>query len=101
MAGKISLVDEIGGFDEALGVDYNDIDFCLRAYTAGYRNIYTPFAALYHFESMTAVRTAANPVEQALFTRRWSDLLANDPFYNPNLSRITPDFAPADLSRYR
>jgi GT2 family glycosyltransferase len=101
MATRMSIVDEVGGFDEALAIDYNDIDFCLRVYDAGYRNIYTPFAALYHFESVSAVRHAPSGTEHDLFMQRWRNYMSVDPYYNPNLSRITPDFAPADLSFYR
>src|SRR5690606_2447851 len=43
--------EEVGGLDEALQVAFNDIDFCLRLGEAGYRNIWTPFAELYHHES--------------------------------------------------
>ena len=41
------------GLDEALAVSYNDIDFCLRAVSKGFRVIWTPFATLIHHESAT------------------------------------------------
>src|SRR5690606_26085614 len=41
---------EVGGLDEELQVAFNDIDFCLRLREAGYRNLWTPFARLYHHE---------------------------------------------------
>ena len=41
-----------GGFDEdAFPIAYNDVDFCLRARSLGYRTVWTPFATLYHHES--------------------------------------------------
>ena len=43
----------MGGLDPQLGVAFNDVDFCLRLREAGYRNIWTPFAELYHHESAT------------------------------------------------
>ena len=42
----------IGGFDEeTFPIAYNDVDFCLRARSFGYRTVWTPFATLYHHES--------------------------------------------------
>ena len=42
--------DKLGGLNEDYAVAYNDIDLCLRAREAGYRIIFTPHAALYHYE---------------------------------------------------
>lgn len=50
LAIRISIFHEVGGFDKQLAIGYNDIDLCLRIRRAGYRNVYTPFAQLYHFE---------------------------------------------------
>lgn len=93
MATRMSIFDEIGGFDESLAVDYNDIDLCLRAYSAGYRNIYTPFAQLYHFEGITQVRKSSDSGEHEIFVRRWQAYMNRDPFYNPNLTRCRLDFS--------
>ncbi|TXI01870.1 MAG: glycosyltransferase [Rhizobium sp.] len=44
----------IGLFDEEnFAVAYNDVDYCLRAHKAGYRIVWTPFACLYHHESLS------------------------------------------------
>lgn len=48
-----SVFTEVGGFDEAIKVAFNDIDLCLRVREKGYTVIYTPYAALYHLESAT------------------------------------------------
>ena len=51
---KKSIFEEMGGLDEVnLKVAYNDVDFCLRVREAGYRNVWTPYAELYHHESAT------------------------------------------------
>ncbi len=84
--------DRVGGLDESLQVAFNDIDFCLRLQEAGYRNIWTPFAELYHHESASRgsedteekKRRFAKEVE--LMQRRWGAQLRCDPAYNPNLS---------------
>jgi GT2 family glycosyltransferase len=42
----------IGPLDEErFAIAYNDVDFCLRARSAGLRVVWTPFAALMHRES--------------------------------------------------
>ncbi|WP_429491135.1 glycosyltransferase family 2 protein [Paraburkholderia sp. RAU6.4a] len=47
-----SLYDEVGGLDaEHLAIAFNDVDFCLKLGAAGYRNLYVPYADLYHHES--------------------------------------------------
>jgi len=90
---------EAGGLDENIAVAFNDVDFCLKVQSLGYRNLYTPFAELIHHES--ASRGAENTPEKVcrfqreieLLKTRWGSRLANDPAYNPNLSLETEDFA--------
>lgn len=49
-----SIFTEVGGLNENdLKVAFNDVDFCLRVQEAGYSNVWTPFAELYHHESAT------------------------------------------------
>ncbi|MBC2661992.1 glycosyltransferase [Novosphingobium flavum] len=96
MATKRSLYEQVGGFDRAFGTDFNDIDYCLKLRSLGYRVVYTPFTRLYHFESQTAVRTEQNPQEKALFLSRWQDVIRRDPYYNPNLRRDSITFDPLE-----
>lgn len=83
---------QVSGLDERLQVAFNDIDFCLRLREAGYRNVWTPFAELYHHESASRGDDASpGKAERFLcevrhMERRWGDLLQHDPAYNPNLS---------------
>ena len=75
-----------------LPIAFNDVDFCLRLAEAGYRNVWTPFAKLYHIESATRgygdtpSRRRRLAREARYFKSRWQDRLENDPAYNPNLS---------------
>jgi GT2 family glycosyltransferase len=85
------VFDAVGGLDEKLPVEFNDVDFCLRVRDRGYRNAWTPFAELYHNESASreingdsAKRARSGGVE--LMQQRWGDFLRDDPAYNPNLS---------------
>ncbi|MBB3258038.1 glycosyltransferase involved in cell wall biosynthesis [Paraburkholderia bannensis] len=93
------VFEEVGGLNEReLAITCNDVDFCLRVQAAGYRNIWTPYAELYHHESATrghddtpekCIRTAR---EVAYMKQMWGDLLHNDPAYNPNLTLEAEDF---------
>jgi glycosyltransferase involved in cell wall biosynthesis len=90
---------QVGGLNETdLTVAFNDIDFCLKLKTHGYRNIWTPFAELYHHESAT--RGQEDTLEKKLrhmneilyMQQRWGNHLLNDPAYNPNLTLDFDDF---------
>jgi GT2 family glycosyltransferase len=85
------VFESLGGFNEAFAVDYNDVDYCLRAQARGYRVVFTPAARLWHHESVTRPRRV-DPVEHALFHRVWATAVARDPYYNPNLSTRDIDF---------
>lgn len=86
------LFDEVGGLDERLEVAFNDIDFCLRLREAGYHNLWTPFAELYHHESAsrgsedTEGKRQRFAREVNFMQTRWRGVLESDPAYNPNLS---------------
>jgi O-antigen biosynthesis protein len=43
----------VNGFNEALAVEFNDIDFCLKLIEKGLKNIYIHKAELYHYESIS------------------------------------------------
>lgn len=94
------LYDELGGLDEEhLTVAFNDIDFCLRLREAGYRNVWTPEAELFHHESATRASDFSGPAlqrflrEEKFMRERWGALLSADPAYNPNLSLAAEDFS--------
>lgn len=90
-----NLFLEVGGFDEEkFTVTFNDVDLCLRIYEKGYRNVYTPYAELYHFESKTR-GTLAYQCEEDYFSKRWKHLIDNDPAYNLNLTLDAEDHSPA------
>ena len=86
---RAEVFREVGGFDEAFPLNYNDVDYCLRVRRAGYRVVYTPHAQLYHHESVTKDGVYAE--ELAAFHDRWGEHCA-DPYYNPNLNMETYDY---------
>jgi GT2 family glycosyltransferase len=87
-----SVFEQVGGFDEAFPLNFNDVDFCLRVRRAGYRIVWTPFAELYHYESATRV-PQVKVEEMHLIHERWGALLLNDPFYSPNLTLQKGDYS--------
>jgi len=100
MVVRKSIFEEMNGFNEnELPVSYNDVDFCLRLLEAGYRNVYTPYAELYHNESASRGKIINHDehirmeAENDYFRQRWSHLLLNDPAYNPNLTLQYSDFS--------
>ncbi len=93
LALRRGVFEEVGGFDEHLGVAFGDIDLCLRIRERGFLVVWTPYALLYHYES--ASRGALHPESDEQYARaRWKALLdSGDPYYNPNLSLSQFDFS--------
>ena len=90
---------KVGGMNEQLAVDFNDVDFCLRLIKAGYKNVYTPYAELYHHESISR-RNEDRTLKDETFKKAvtfmretWGKEIKHDPCYNPNLSRVHNDFS--------
>jgi GT2 family glycosyltransferase len=81
---------QLDGMDEAFPLNYNDVDLCLKAHQAGYRNVVTPYAQLIHYESASR-EPGLRPREWQNLNHKWQayfkTLGDNDPYYNPNLSR--------------
>ena len=101
MMTRRSVYEQVGGMDEELAVELNDIDFCMKARDAGYLNVWTPYAELYHYESKSRGlnknyrQRARSEHERDLFACRWSDALEKgDPYFNPNLSLLHTGFEP-------
>lgn len=95
-----AVYEELGGLNEAdLQVTFNDVDFCIRSLKAGYLNIWTPYAELYHHESATRGSDDA-PAKQVRARRelnymqtRWAREFIYDPAYSPNLTNESEDFS--------
>lgn len=93
--------EAVDGFDPTLGVAFNDVDLCLRLDEQGWRNVWTPFAELYHHES--ASRGLEDSPEKMVrfrgeidhMVRRWGERLRSDPYYSPS---FTLDEEPCQLA---
>lgn len=94
------VYEQVGGLDEEnLKIAFNDVDFCLKVREAGYRNLWTPYAELYHHESISR-GNEDTPEKQARFRKevefmqsKWGDALKLDPYYSPNLTKEREDFS--------
>ncbi|PIV84338.1 MAG: glycosyltransferase family 2 protein, partial [Candidatus Moranbacteria bacterium CG17_big_fil_post_rev_8_21_14_2_50_44_12] len=98
--------EEMGGLDEKnLKVAFNDVDFCLRLIENGYYNVWTPYAELYHHESLSRGNDAEKGLEKRdpekyrrikaendHMNKKWKRFIKRDPFYNPNLTKRREDF---------
>jgi O-antigen biosynthesis protein len=96
---KKSIYEEVGGMDENLAVAFNDVDFCLKLLSKGYRNVWNPFVELIHHESLTR-GPEDTPEKRKRFIaeieymqNKWRDILDADPAYNRNLSLSGVQFA--------
>ncbi len=98
-----SLFEQVGGLqEEDLPIQFNDVDLCLKIRGRGYYVVYTPYAELYHHESVSRGHFSGNRTENLWMRERWGTVMDNDPYYNPNFSRAYGDFnLRADLLRPR
>ena len=97
---KSEIFNKVNGFNEIdLKVAFNDVDLCLRVHEAGYRNIWTPFAQLYHYESasrgddLSGQKLKRYNKEAEYIKKHWMKYLKSDPYYNPNLTVDREDFS--------
>ncbi|MGJ8569281.1 MAG: glycosyltransferase family 2 protein [Hoeflea sp.] len=88
----------IGPWDEEnFAVAYNDVDYCLRAYKAGFRIIWTPYACLYHHESLSrgsdksGERKSRFDKEKDNLRRIHDTGAFEDPAINPNYEKGKSD----------
>ena len=97
---KKSLYLEVGGLDEEFAISLNDVDLCLKLREKGLLNVFTPFAELYHYESVSrglddrGEKAERYNRESEKFREKWKTALeAGDPYYNPNFSLDRSDFS--------
>jgi GT2 family glycosyltransferase len=88
------LYAQIGGMDARFAIALNDVDFCLRAGQAGHRVVMAAGVVLHHYESLSlgrhyeGVRSGLEALEVRRLRDRWAAVIADDPFYSPNASRM-------------
>jgi len=89
---RAEIFAALGGMDEALARDFNDVDYCLRAQAQGLRVVYTPYARLRHHEGPSLGLRAPSEREQQIMRTRWAPQIARDPYFNPNFSTAHADY---------
>lgn len=97
---KKELFEQVGGLEESFAISLNDVDFCLKLRELGLLNVWTPFAQLYHHESIsrglddTGEKAERYNRESEQFRNKWKDVLEQgDPYYNPNFTLDKSDFS--------
>ena len=95
-----SLWQQLGGLSCGYHRELACADLCLRALEAGYLNVFTPFAEGVNAVSALSGYDCSGPVpfarraESRAFRQRWKAFLEKgDPYFNPNMSLKSPDFA--------
>ena len=97
---KKTIYEKVNGLNKTdLTIAFNDVDFCLKVRELGLRNVWTPFAELYHYESIS--RGAEDTPEKVkrfnqevnYMKDRWGEQLNSDPYYNENLTLQHEDFS--------
>lgn len=90
----------VGGLNETeLPISFNDIDLCLKLSSRGFRNIFNPYAILYHHESVTrgydnnSLKIQRLMKESEYMRSAWGDIIYNDAMYSPNLTKSKEDFS--------
>ena len=84
---------DVKGMDEALSVNYNDYDLCMRLYRAGYASVFLPDVKLIHYESKSrGLDRSREKVDRymkeiALVQERYAYEILHDPFYSDNFDK--------------
>ena len=94
------LFNEVGGFDSAFSITYNDVDLGLKLLNKGYVNIYNPAVEVIHHESVslgTPDDDKRDGVEidhaKNALVKKWDKYVQHDPYYNPNFNKDFADFS--------
>lgn len=92
------IFDQVNGFDECFAEAFNDVDFCLRVKTVGFKIVFSPFCKFFHHESVSVGKNFLKKrihtfrKEINLLANRYDSVFFNDPFYSPNHSNVRPYF---------
>ncbi len=72
---------QVNGLDERYNYGYEDVDFCLKLLKEGYKNIYCPKSALFHYEFGTQEKNKNKEVRnrrlnnKKVFSQKWNKWL--------------------------
>jgi GT2 family glycosyltransferase/glycosyltransferase involved in cell wall biosynthesis len=82
---KREVIERVGLLDERYPMAYEDVDWCLRTWQAGFRVMYFPAASLYHHESVTRGTDVGDRerISQQVFWEQWGDFFDARDVYTP------------------
>ena len=86
------VFERLGGFTSTLPVNFNDVDYCLKAHVDGLRIVYDPDLVMFHFESSSR-EAVVEQWEVDLLLSRWGHVTAVDPFVSPHTRNGLPRLA--------
>lgn len=101
---KKSVFEQVGGFEEALAVAFNDVDLCYKIFEAGYYNIVRNDVTLYHHESLSRGKDGESEEKQLRLLRekdvlyeKHQKIYGTDPFYHKYLTNdmLESEYSPA------
>ena len=94
--------DAVGGMNERLPLNYNDVDLCLRLSSRGWRTVFDGQTVLTHLETSSRPQ-GSETWEHDVVRDEWGDVLSDDPFDNPNLrvTGVSQHPRPAAVTRLR
>ena len=79
---KKSIYHEFGGFDEGYNYGLEDVDFCLKLNSKGYKTLYCGSALLFHHESSTRLKSKSyfenDKRNYEIFWSKWGDYLSKN-----------------------
>lgn len=83
---------EVGGFDEDFIVCGSDVEICLRLEAHSFKNVYCPYAKLYHYESKSRdpLKVPENDFDQSAKKYEPYRTKECDPYFNENLDMYSP-----------
>ena len=87
---------EVGGMDEHLVNNFNDVELNIRLLNKNYYNVYLGHVKLYHYESKTrGIDKTKEQIKRTVKERnyvlnKWGKIIFDDPFYNPCFSKNEP-----------
>lgn len=82
------VFQEVGGLNNQLAVNYNDVDLAFKLLEAGYQNVFLPQVSLIHHESKSRgidkdSKTIARYQKEMEYMKvRWNQYLSEDPYYS-------------------
>ena len=89
---KKDIYEKAGRLNPDYMIEFQDVDLCLSIQKLGYKIIYTPYAELVHFTSISRGNPTSKQAinDRGIFTTKWRDVLVSAPDMNIPQNLIDP-----------